>query len=148
MKKGNSGFTLTGVAEEVKEEEIVLIAGGEIGPIRDWITRALKNGTKEDIRLFFGANTQKDLNGCKELKDLSELSDKFNMVTTLNTSNPEWEGEVGLITDVVRDKLDPDKVSKCFLYGTEVMIEETKRTLTGLGISEEKIEHETFKRAR
>lgn len=148
MKQGNSEFKLTGVAEEVTEEEIILIAGGEIGPIRDWVTRTLKNGTDENIRLFFGANTQKDLNGYKNLKDLSELSNNFSMVTALNTSNPEWKGEVGLITDVVRDKLDPNKVGKCFIYGTEVMIEETKRTLTGLGIPEEKIQHESFGQSR
>ncbi|MFW6006229.1 MAG: hypothetical protein ACOC9A_02185 [Candidatus Bipolaricaulota bacterium] len=148
MKQNKPEFKFTGVAEEDLEEEIVLIAGGEIGPIRDWITRALKNGTDKNIRLFFGANTQNDLNGYRNLKDLSELSNNFNMVTALNTSNPEWEGEVGLITDVVRDKLDPKKVSKCFLYGTDVMIEETKRTLTGLGIPEDKIQHESFKRTR
>lgn len=143
MKQGNPEFTFAGVAEE----EIVLIAGGEIGPLGDWITRALKNGTNKDIRLFFGADTQKDLNGYEKLRDLSELSDNFGMVTALNTPNPEWTGEVGLITDVVRDKLDPDKVSKCFLYGTQVMIEETKRTLTELGVPEEKIEQESFKQS-
>ncbi|MBS3736420.1 MAG: hypothetical protein V5A87_03470 [Candidatus Bipolaricaulota bacterium] len=148
MKQSNSEFKFTGVAEEATEEEIVLIAGGKIGPIKDWITSVLKNGTNKNIRLFFGANTQNDLNGYRNLKDLSELSNNFSMVTALNTSNPEWEGEVGLITDVVRDKLHPDKVSKCYIYGTDVMIEETKRTLTGLGIPEEKIQHETFNRTR
>lgn len=142
MSQNDSEFTLTGV----EEEETVLIAGGEIGPLRDLITKSLENGANKNIKLFFGADTQKDLNGHEKLRDMASLSDNFSMVTALNTSNPEWDGEVGLITDVVRDELDPDEVSRCLLYGTDVMIEETKRTLTDLGIPEAKIQHKSLNR--
>ncbi len=142
MSQNDSEFTLTGV----EEEEIVLIAGGEIGPLRDLITNSLKNGADDNIRLFFGADTQKDLNGHEKLRDMASLSDNFSMVTALNTSNPEWDGEVGLITDVIRDKLNPDKASKFLLYGTDVMIEETKQTLTDLGVPEAKIQHKSLNR--
>lgn len=128
------------------KNETVIIAGGKFGPTKDWIIKALKEGSEEEIRLFFGVNSRKDLNGHEKLQDLADLSDNFNMVTALNSSNPDWEGEVGLITDVVRDKLDPDRVSRCLLYGTQVMVEETRHTLTELGIPEEKIHHKAFER--
>lgn len=143
LKKMNSELPPLG---EVEKKETVLIAGGEFGPLGDWITETLKEGTGKDIRLFFGANSQQDLNGQEKLKDLSELSDNFTMVTALNSSNPEWKGEVGLITDVVRDKLDPNRVDRCLLYGTPVMVEETKLTLTELGVPDENIYYKTLQR--
>jgi len=142
LKKEAPRLALSGV----RKNEIVIIAGGKIGPIEDWIEKVLKNGTNDNIRLFYGANSRKDLNGYRNVKYMAELSDSFDMVTALNSSDPNWQGEVGLITDVVRERLDPEKVSQCFLYGTTVMIEETKRTLTDIGISEEKIHHESYGR--
>lgn len=141
MQEEATKFTFS----EATKREIVFIAGGEIGPINNWIMQALQKGINDRVRLFFGANTRSDLNGSKKLQDLSELMDDFSMVTALNCSHPEWEGEVGLITDVLRDELDPDKVSRCFIYGTQVMVEETKETLVSLGIPAEKIDHESFK---
>ena len=142
MELEDSNFTCT----EAVEEEIILIAGGKIGPFKDWVTETLKNNPKQDIRLFFGANSKTDLNGSKQLYYLSELTDNFQMVTALNSPNPEWEGEAGLITDVVREKLKPNRVDKCLLYGTQVMIDETKRALNNMGISGEKIHHQTLTR--
>ncbi|MBS3787553.1 hypothetical protein KGY79_05080 [Candidatus Bipolaricaulota bacterium] len=143
MEKEDSNFTCTAVDEE---KEIVLIAGGKLGPFKDWVTETLKNNPKQDIRLFFGANSKTDLNGSKQLYDLSDLTDNFQMVTALNSPNPEWEGEAGLITDVVRDQVNPKKVNKCFLYGTRVMIDETKQALNNMGIPGEKIHHKSFTR--
>ncbi|MFB6291383.1 MAG: hypothetical protein ABEJ25_06620 [Candidatus Bipolaricaulia bacterium] len=129
-----------------ENQEFVIIAGGKIGPLKELVKNALKEGLDNDIRLFYGANSSRGLNGYEELKDISEISDKFNMVTALNSPSPDWEGEVGLITDVVRDQLDPDEVGKCFVYGNRTMVEETMRTLANLGIPESKIEQETFGR--
>lgn len=128
-------------------DEIVFIAGGEIGPIEDLILKAVRKGIDKKIRLFYGANSQKDLNGYGKLQDLAELTDNFDMVRALNCPNPEWDGEVGLITDVVQDLLDAGKVNKCFIYGTEVMVEETRQVLTSLGVPQEKIHQKSFQSA-
>lgn len=144
MKKRN----LNPVCSEItREKEIVLIAGGRLGPFKDCITDSLKNDPDHDIRLFFGARTRGDLDGAEELRKLSDFSNRFHMVTTLDSSHPEWDGEVGLITDVVRDHLEPGNVSQCFIYGTDVMVSETQRTLKKLGVPEEKINHEHFERS-
>lgn len=142
MQVDNSELNFT----EIKAGEIVFIAGGKFGPIKKLITEALKSEVDEKIRLFYGANSQGDLNGYKKFRDLSEFSNNFNMVTALNSSHPEWEGEVGLITDVVRDHLNPERVSKCFVYGTNVMVKETRKTLKDLGIQEDKIQAESYER--
>ncbi len=142
MDKEDSNFTCT----EVFEKEVVLIAGGKLGPLKDCVVKNLKSSSNQDIRLFFGADTQRDLNGAEELQKLSGFPNNFHMVTALNSSNPEWEGEVGLITDVVRDQLNPDKVKKCFLYGTREMVDETKRTINRMGVPEEKIHKKSFTR--
>lgn len=142
MSKENSDF----VCPEVNYEEVVFIAGGEIGPVRDCVTRTLKENRRQDIRLFFGANSKKDLNGAEKLRELSEFQNNFHMITSLNSPDPEWNGEVGLITDVIRDQLNPEKVEQCFIYGTEAMIEETERTLKRMGVSEEEIYHDSFPR--
>lgn len=142
MSKDSSDF----VCPEVNYEEVVFIAGGEIGPVRDCVTRTLKNSQSQNVRLFFGANSKKDLNGAKELQELSQFQNNFHMVTSLNSPNPEWSGEVGLITDVVRDQLNPENVKQCFIYGTRKMIEETERTLKRMGVSKEEIYRDSFPR--
>lgn len=143
MERDNFDFACSKIEEE---DEIVLIAGGELGPLKECITEFLKNNPTHDIRLFFGANSRNQLNGVEELRNLSELSDDFHMVTALNSSHPEWDGEVGLITDVIKDHLKPGKVKKCFLYGTDVMVNETELTLKQLGVPEGKIDHQHFER--
>lgn len=147
MESENTGLMFTNSAEEEEKEEIVFVAGGELGPVKKWVTDALKKSSERKVRLFFGADTQNDLDGYREVEELTELTDNFDMVTALNSSNPEWEGEVGLITDVVRDYLNPDGVSHCFLYGTDVMVEETEQTLTNMGVPKEKIHRESFEPA-
>jgi len=144
LKKGDTNPICSQIT---KEKEVVLIAGGRLGPFKDWVADSLENDPEYDIRLFFGAQTRGDLGNTEELRKKSELSNRFNMVTTLDSSHPEWDGEVGLITDVVRDYLEPGNVSKCFIYGTDVMVSETQQTLKKLGIPEEKINHKHFERA-
>ena len=144
MKKRN----LNPICSEItKEKEIVLIAGGRLGPFKDCIADSLKDDPDHDIRLFFGVQTRGDLGDTAELRNLSDFSNRFHMVTTLDSSHPDWDGEVGLITDVVRDQLEPEKVSQCFIYGTDVMVSETQQTLKKLGVPQEKINHEHFERA-
>lgn len=142
MVAKDSAFT----CPEVKKEEFVFIAGGQIGPVRDCVTKTLKSNPGKEIHLFFGANTKSDLNGAEELQHLSEFSNDFHMVTSLNSPSPKWKGEVGLITDVVREQLEPERIKKCFLYGPQTMIKETKRTLKDMGVPEEEIYHDSFQR--
>jgi NAD(P)H-flavin reductase len=144
LKKESVDFTCTKIEEE---EEIVLIAGGELGPLKECITESLKNDPAHDIRLFFGANSRNQLDGIEELRNLSDLSEDFHMVTALNSSHPDWDGEVGLITDVVRDHLESGNVKECFLYGTDVMVNETQRTLKNIGVPEGKINRQHLERA-
>ena len=142
MKNLSSNVALS----PAEKTESIFIAGGELGPIEEWITSTLKNDPDNDLRLFFGVDQEKNLNGIDNLRDLSEMDNKFTLVAALNSAHPSWEGEVGLITDVVRDHLEPEKVDKCFLYGTEVMIRETVKSLINMGISEGRIYRETITR--
>ena len=56
----------------------------------------------------------------------------------------EWDGEVGLITDVVRRKEDGLKKVHAYVCGPPPMVEAALPLLTQLGVPEKRIYYDKF----
>jgi Na+-transporting NADH:ubiquinone oxidoreductase subunit F len=127
---------------------IIFIAGGSgMAPI--WsILRDMKekNISHRPATYFFGALTQKDLFYRDELESLQREMDWFTYVPALSNEpeNSDWQGERGLITDVVKKHFPDTSKYEAYLCGSPGMINACVNVLTDGGMPEEKIFYDKF----
>ncbi len=127
--------------------EIVMIAGGSgMAPIRSIILDVLERGIDIKMNFFFGAVSKKDLYYIEYFEDLAERHDNFKFIPALSKPAPEdnWEGEVGLITEVVERYIDDGSDMEGYLCGSPGMINACINVLTKKDIPEEKIYYDKF----
>ena len=115
------------------EAPMVFIAGGSgMAPIWSMLQDMQKNRIERPTTYFFGALTQKDLFYVEELKKLEKEHAWFTFVPALSNEpeDSDWDGERGLITDVVA-KYYPDVSShEGYLCGSPGMIDACVAVLT------------------
>ncbi len=127
--------------------DVVCIAGGSgMAPIKSILLDMAEKGINRTTRYFFGARTTKDLFLVEELRELEEKLPDFVFIPAL--SNPEedahWEGETGLITDVVARHMTSGNNVEAYLCGSPGMIDACTKVLTGKGVPEELIYYDKF----
>lgn len=126
---------------------IICIAGGSgMAPIKSILIDMKEQNVKRKAMYFFGARTKRDLFLLDEMKQLeSELFD-FKFVPAL--SEPEasdnWEGETGLITEVVDRHTTDASQMEAYLCGSPFMIDACVAVLTKNGMPEENIFYDKF----
>ena len=95
---------------------------------------------------FFGARTQRDLFLVDEMKQLEKELFDFAFVPAL--SEPEaadnWDGETGLITDVVDRHTQDASQMEAYLCGSPFMIDACIAVLTKNGMPEANIFYDKF----
>jgi Na+-transporting NADH:ubiquinone oxidoreductase subunit F len=89
-------------------------------PVKPIIPDIIEKGLDKKMILFFGAVTRMDLYYTELFEKLEKKYEKFKYVPVL--SNPPhgdgWEGEVGLVTDVIKKYVDDGKGKNAYLCGT------------------------------
>lgn len=124
---------------------IIGVAGGVgLAPLRSIVFSLLEKGVEREIWLFYGARTLEDLYYHEDLQELADEHDNFNYVPALDSSQPEWEGEVGLITEVMKDYLEKGEDMEGYLCGPPPMMDATIDLLTDYGVDEEDILYDDF----
>lgn len=121
---------------------MVCIAGGSgMAPFKSMFHDMLEKGEIDrEVWYFFGARTTKDLFLLDEFKDMEKEWPNFHFVPALSASLPDenWDGETGLITDVLdkylNSKIDPSKHREGFLCGSPGMIGACNNILNHNGI--------------
>src|SRR5258706_3880729 len=96
-------------------------------------------GGERPAVFYYGARQQRDLCFEKELRELEEKLPDFRYVPALSepADGDEWNGEVGLITDVVR-RCEPDlKGREAYVCGPPPMVDAAIPLLTELGVPEQ-----------
>ncbi len=124
------GFPL----QEFAEKNLILIGGGiGLPPLMSVILEALG---KNKIRLFYGARTPADI-VYKPL--LNELKDKIDIYLTVDVGDESWDGEVGVVTNLLKPELVHPYNSVAFVCGPGIMMYYTVKRLLELGFREENI---------
>lgn len=131
---------------------MVCVAGGSgMAPFKSILFDMYENGDIErEVWYFFGARTAKDLFYLNEMKELDSKWENFHFVPAL--SEPEedtgWQGETGLITDVldryIKTKMRTDKDKEGYLCGSPGMIAACNNVMTDNGIPLDKIYYDKF----
>jgi propane monooxygenase reductase component len=142
MKVPFGVFTL----REKSEGDIIFVGGGSgMAPILSILRHIGEKGIERKATYYYGARTKKDLFYLDEMKDLEERLSDFRFVPALSEPEGEdWEGETGLITEVVERLEDDLSEKEAYLAGPPPMIDAALPVLMKLGLDEDNIYYDKF----
>ena len=128
-------------------DELIFIAGGSgLAPIRSLVLDILEKNLDKKMKFFFGAVRRRDLYYVDFFQELERKYSNFEYIPALSGAAPEdeWEGETGLITDVVARHV-PDGVNRqAYLCGSPGMINACVNVLTKIGFDRSAIFFDEF----
>ncbi len=125
----------------------LFVAGGSgMAPIWSMLRDMRENNNRRPVSYFFGALTQADLFYVDDLRQLERDTDWFRFIPALSNEPPEsdWEGERGLITDVITRHRPETAGDEAYLCGSPGMIDAAVRVLTAGGMPENQVFYDKF----
>jgi Na+-transporting NADH:ubiquinone oxidoreductase subunit F len=129
------------------ESPAIFIAGGSgmsalWGILQDMIIRKVERKTS----LFFGARTQNDLYFMDSLSRLEKEHAWFSFIPSLSKepAGSDWQGERGMINEIVRHRVNDAADNEAYLCGPPGMIQTCIQVLTSLGMARENIFYDAF----
>jgi len=136
-------FTL----REKSEGDVIFIGGGSgMAPILSILRHMAEKGIDRKATFYYGARTKKDLFYLDEIRELGEqMPGEFRFVPALSEpEDDEWDGETGLITDVVQSLEDDLNGTEAYMAGPPPMIDAAIPVLTQMGVNEDDIYYDKF----
>jgi Na+-transporting NADH:ubiquinone oxidoreductase subunit F len=132
--------------QETDAEKIFIAGGSGMAPFRSMLTHMQAEQSSFRCRYFFGAVSLRDMFYLDEMAEFEKNIPDFKFIPALSKPAPEdgWEGETGLITEVV-DRHYPDCSDKeAYLCGSPGMIDACIKVLTKNGMPDENIHYDKF----
>jgi Na+-transporting NADH:ubiquinone oxidoreductase subunit F len=129
------------------DRNIVFIAGGSgMAPVKAILGDMVSKGINRKAQYFFGAVSKRDLFLVDEMKSLEKSLPNFKYIPALSGPAPEdnWEGETGLITEVLDRYLESGENLEAYLCGSPGMIDACVNVLSKNGVPEELIFYDKF----
>ncbi len=129
------------------DADIVFIAGGSgMAPVKSILHDMYEKGNQRTATYFFGARAVRDLFLVEEMRELEKNMPNFRFVPALSEPLPEdnWEGETGLITEVLDRHFDSVENLEAYLCGSPGMIDAAVAVLAKKGLPQEKIYYDKF----
>jgi propane monooxygenase reductase component len=122
---------------------LIFIGGGAgMAPILCLLRHMAELGVERDAVYYYGARRETDLFHREELEALGQKLPSFRFVPAL--SEADWEGETGLITDVV-ERCEPDFADvDAYVCGPPPMVEAAQGLLMAKGVPESRIYFDKF----
>jgi propane monooxygenase reductase subunit len=136
-------FTL----RENRTGDLVFVAGGAgLAPVLALLRTMADRGIDRKSTFYYGVRTRKDLCFEDELRGLEERLPGFRYVPALSEPGEDdaWEGETGMVTDVVA-RLEPDLSGRnAYVCGPPPMVEAAVVLLERLGLPAADIFYDKF----
>ena len=120
--------------------DLVIVAGGiGLAPLRP-VIHALAADRRRygDVRLYYGARTPTDILFNEELAGWESRAG-IEVHQTVDRAGPEWEGRVGVVTQLFDTAAWEGANAVAFVCGPERMMQATSNTLAGRGITPSRI---------
>ncbi|WP_426514005.1 FAD-binding oxidoreductase [Dactylosporangium sp. McL0621] len=135
-------FTL----REAHDERIVFVGGGAgLAPILGLLRSIAERGIERPAVFYYGARTRRDLCFGPELRALEATIKDFRYVPALSEEDGSgWDGETGLVTDVLKRHETDLKGVHAYVCGPPPMVEAAMAALTALGVEEKRIYFDKF----
>lgn len=132
---------------ENRTSDLIFLGGGAgMAPLLALLRSLAEKGTERRATFYYGARTKADLCFEKELHALSEQLPDFRYIPALSEpdADDDWDGETGMITEVVRRNETSLAGMDAYVCGPPPMVEAAMATLSDLGVSEQNIYHDKF----
>jgi len=129
------------------DADLIFLGGGAgMAPILSLLRSMAERGIKRKATYYYGARRRRDLCFEKDLRALEESLPGFRFVPALSepAEDDGWDGEVGLITDVVKRHEVDLKGADAYVCGPPPMVEAAMPMLTTLGVAEKRIYYDKF----
>ncbi len=129
------------------DNDLVFVGGGAgMAPILSLLRTMAERGLQRKATFFYGARTKQDLCFEAELHELEEKLPDFRYVPALSEPGDDdgWDGETGLITDVVKRLASDLKGAHGYVCGPPPMVEAALPLLAQLGVEEKRIYYDKF----
>ncbi len=136
-------FTL----REGLDTDLMFVGGGAgMAPILSLLRSMAERGITRRATYYYGARRRRDLCFEKELRALEDVLPGFRYVPALSepTEEDAWEGEVGMVTDVMARHETDLKGAAGYVCGPPPMVDAAIAALTRLGVPEERIYYDKF----
>jgi propane monooxygenase reductase subunit len=132
-------FTL----RDAPDTDLIFVGGGAgMAPILCLLRSMAERGIDRKAVYYYGARRRGDLCFEDELRVLEQTLPNFRYVPAL--SEDEWEGETGLITDVVARLAGNLPRAHAYVCGPPPMVEAAVPLLTRLGVPEKHVYWDKF----
>jgi propane monooxygenase reductase subunit len=129
------------------EGDLVFVGGGAgMAPILSLLRAMAERGLQRKATFFYGARTRSDLCFEPELRELERRLPGFRYIPALSEPGPdeEWDGETGLITDVVQRLASNLAQVHAYVCGPPPMVEAALPLLARLGVEEKRVYYDKF----
>jgi len=130
-----------------RDSDLVFVGGGAgMAPILSVLRSLADKGSTRKATYYYGARRKRDLCFEKDLAALEEALPNFRFVPALSEPDPDepWDGEVGLITDVVRRHETDLTEADAYVCGPPPMVEAAMEVLSTLGVPQKRIYYDKF----
>jgi propane monooxygenase reductase component len=127
--------------------DLLLVGGGAgLAPLLALLRSMAERGLERPVTFYYGARTRRDLCFEEELAKLQEQLPGLSFVPALSEPSDDdgWEGETGLITDVMARRETQLGGVDAYVCGPPPMVEAAIATLARLGRSEDHIFYDKF----
>ena len=141
-------LTVTGpygvfMLRDAPDTDLIFVGGGAgMAPILSLIRSMAERGIDRKAVYYYGARRRADLCFEDELRALEQTLPNFRFVPAL--SDEDWEGENGLITDVVSRSEPALAKAHGYICGPPPMVEAAVPLLTRLGVPEKHVYFDKF----
>jgi propane monooxygenase reductase component len=130
-----------------RDSDIVFVGGGAgMAPILCLLRTLSERDSTRKITYYYGARAKRDLCFEAELRALEQSLPSFSYVPALSEpdAGDDWDGEVGLITDVVMKYESDLSAADAYVCGPLPMVEAAMATLGALGADDKHIYYDKF----
>ena len=136
-------FTL----RRTSDRPLLFIGGGAgMAPILALLRALAEESSPRSAVFYYGARTPEDLFHLEELAELEKRLPNFRFVAALSDCEDasDWEGEQGLITDVVQRCEDDLSGMDAYLCGPPPMVDAAITMLDAAGVPEDRVFYDKF----
>ncbi|HKC28039.1 MAG TPA: 2Fe-2S iron-sulfur cluster binding domain-containing protein [Jatrophihabitans sp.] len=127
--------------------DIMFVGGGAgMAPILALLRSMADRGIDRKATFYYGARRRRDLCFEDELRKLEETLPNFHFVPALSELDgaDDWDGEAGLITDVLRRRETNLAGVDAYVCGPPPMVEAALELLPALGVADKHIYYDKF----
>ncbi len=123
---------------------VILVAGGTGLSAILAMAQSLDAGITQPVYLLYGVTNAEDLCKHDELDALKRRIPGLEVHTIVSRQDPSWAGQVGLVTDLLEDRMLGDGDADVYLCGPAAMVEATRNWLDNRNIHRIGLYYEKF----